>query len=97
MINLLVTYDVATTTTEGRKRLRRVAQVCQDFGQRVQYSVFECQVGEADLVRLRTRLIDEIELDEDSVRLYRLEARYQDVVECYGKDRRIDFQGPLVV
>ena len=96
-MNLLVTYDVSTTTPEGRRRLRRVAQVCQDFGQRVQYSVFECSVGETDLVRLRSRLLDEIDPDEDSLRLYRLHGSIADTVEVHGLDRRIDFDGPLIV
>jgi CRISPR-associated protein Cas2 len=96
-MNLLVTYDVSTTTPEGRRRLRRVAQVCQDFGQRVQYSVFECSVGETDLVRLRSRLLDEIDPDEDSLRLYRLHGSIADTVEVHGRDQRIDFDGPLIV
>ncbi len=96
-MNLLVTYDVSTTTPEGRRRLRRVAQVCQDFGQRVQYSVFECSVGETDLVRLRSRLLDEIDPDDDSLRLYRLHGSISETVEVHGLDRRVDFEGPLIV
>lgn len=96
-MNVLVTYDVQTTTPAGRRRLRRVAQVCLDFGQRVQYSVFECNVGETELVKLRSRLLDEIDPAEDSLRLYRLVGNFQEVVESHGKDRRIDFDGPLVI
>lgn len=96
-MNLLVTYDVQTTTPAGRRRLRRVARVCLDFGQRVQYSVFECNVGEAELVQLRSRLLDEIDPQEDSLRLYRLTGSFHDAVESHGKDRRIDFDGPLVI
>ncbi|MGH7137071.1 MAG: CRISPR-associated endonuclease Cas2 [Pirellulales bacterium] len=96
-MNVLVTYDVQTTTPAGRRRLRRVAQVCLDFGQRVQYSVFECNVGETELVKLRSRLLDEIDLTEDSLRLYRLVGNFHEVVESHGKDRRIDYDGPLVV
>lgn len=96
-MNVLVTYDVQTTTREGRRRLRRVARVCLDFGQRVQYSVFECSVGDAELVRLRSRLLDEIDPAEDSLRLYRLVGNFAEVVESHGKDRRIDYDGPLVV
>ncbi len=96
-MNVLVTYDVQTTTAAGRRRLRRVARVCLDFGQRVQYSVFECNVGEAEFVQLRGRLLDEIDLAEDSLRLYRLVGSILEVVESHGKDRRIDFDGPLVV
>jgi CRISPR-associated protein Cas2 len=96
-MNVLVTYDVQTTTAEGRRRLRRVARVCLDFGQRVQYSVFECSVGDAELVQLRGRLLDEIDPAEDSLRLYRLVGNFTEVVESHGKDRRIDYDGPLVV
>ena len=96
-MNVLVTYDVQTTTAEGRRRLRRVARVCLDFGQRVQYSVFECSVGETELAKLRSRLLDEIDPAEDSLRLYRLVGNFGEVVESHGRDRRIDYDGPLVV
>ena len=95
-MQVLVSYDVQTTTKEGRRRLRRVARVCQDFGQRVQYSVFECTVGETELAALRAKLLDEINPAVDSLRLYRLVGKFDDVVESYGKDRRIDFEGPLI-
>jgi CRISPR-associated protein Cas2 len=93
----LVTYDVSTTTSAGRRRLRRVARVCCDFGQRVQKSVFECAVDEKQLVLLRSRLLDEVDLEEDNLRLYRLTGAFGDVVEQYGKDRPVDFEGPLIV
>jgi CRISPR-associated protein Cas2 len=96
-MNLLVTYDVSTLTTAGRRRLRRVARACLDFGQRVQASVFECQVGESELVRLRVRLLEEIDPREDSLRLYRLRGEFADIVESHGIDRRINFDGPLIV
>jgi CRISPR-associated protein Cas2 len=96
-MQLLVTYDVATTTSAGRRRLRRVARVCADFGQRVQKSVFECAVDDKSLVILRSRLLDEINLDEDSLRLYRLMDVFADVVEHYGRDPRVDYEGPLIV
>ena len=92
-----MTYDVATTTSAGRRRLRRVARVCADFGQRVQKSVFECAVDDKSLVVLRSRLLDEIRLEEDSLRLYRLVGAFDDVVEHYGLDPRVDYEGPLVV
>jgi len=97
-MNLLVTYDVSTLTKAGRRRLRRVARVCQDFGQRVQCSVFECVLGETDLVRLRNRLLDEIKPQEDSLRLYHLHASFRDegMVERFGRDSAIDFEGPLI-
>jgi CRISPR-associated protein Cas2 len=96
-MQMLVCYDVATTTPEGRRRLRRVARVCLDFGQRVQQSVFECSVDETGLTRLRAQLLDEVDLSEDSLRLYRLIGKFDEVVESYGRDRRLDFEGPLIV
>jgi CRISPR-associated protein Cas2 len=96
LMQILVTYDVSTTTKEGRRRLRRVAQVCLDFGQRVQKSVFECSVGQTELAQLRQRLLSEMNEDEDNIRLYRLHGPFCDVVESYGRDWRIDFDGPLI-
>ena len=96
-MNQLVTYDVATTTPEGRRRLRRVAQVCVDFGQRVQQSVFECQVGDVEFTQLRHQLLTEINTDEDSLRIYRLPSGHHGLVESHGIDPSIDFDGPLVV
>ena len=75
-MQVLVCYDVTTTTPEGRRRLRRVARVCLDYGQRVQQSVFECTLNETDLTRLRSQLLDEIETREDSLRLYRLIGKF---------------------
>ena len=95
-MQLLVTYDVSTTSKEGRRRLRRVVRVCTDFGQRVQKSVFECSVDDRQMVVLRSRLLDEVNLEEDSLRLYRLVGAFEEVVEHYGQDRRIDFDGPLI-
>jgi CRISPR-associated protein Cas2 len=96
-MHLLVTYDVNTTTPEGRRRLRRVARICCDFGQRVQYSVFEIVVGETDLFRLRSRLLDEINPELDSLRLYQLGGSFDLVVEAHGRNRSVDFEGPLVI
>jgi CRISPR-associated protein Cas2 len=96
-MNVLVTYDVNTTTPEGRRRLRRVARACLDFGQRVQYSVFECVVGETELARLRERLISEIDPELDSLRLYTVGGNFGTAVEAHGRNRSIDFEGPLVI
>ena len=96
-MDVLIAYDVATETKEGQHRLRRVAQVCQDFGQRVQRSVFECSVNEMQWVLLRQRLLACINPQEDNLRLYRLvepRARY---VEAYGKNLYVDFDEPLVL
>jgi CRISPR-associated protein Cas2 len=96
-MNILVAYDVNTTTPAGRRRLRRVARVCLDFGQRVQYSLFECAVGETELATLRTRLLSEIDTAADSLRLYRLNGGFGDMVEAHGRNRAVDFQAPLIV
>jgi len=94
---VLVTYDVSTESREGRRRLRKVAKVCEDFGQRVQYSVFECSVGKEDLYRLREQVLRVIDEDEDSLRIYHLPSSYEDSVEQHGKGEAEDFHGPLIV
>jgi CRISPR-associated protein Cas2 len=96
-MNLLVTYDVNTLTKPGRARLRKVTKVCQGYGQRVQFSVFECTVNEAQRETLRARLLDVIKPAEDSLRIYTLRGSRADVVEALGLDGYQDFRGPLVV
>lgn len=93
---MLITYDVATTTPAGRKRLRRVARACLDYGQRVQNSVFECEVDPAQWVALRARLLAEILPQEDSLRFYRLGAEGKRRVEHVGSKPVIDLEGPLL-
>lgn len=93
---MLITYDVATRDAAGKRRLRRVARLCQDFGQRVQYSVFECQVDPAQWAALRARLTDEIDEQYDSLRFYRLGANWRSRVEHVGSKRAYDPDGPLV-
>jgi len=94
---VLVTYDVSTETPEGRRRLRRVANVCKNMGQRVQNSVFECLVDPAQWVGLRNRLMDEIEPDEDSLRFYFLGKNWKLRVEHVGAKPSYDPEGPLIV
>ena len=93
---MLVTYDVATGDGAGRRRLRRVARLCQDFGQRVQYSVFECQVDAAQWTTLRARLLSEIDEKADSLRFYRLGANWRGRVEHVGAKASYDPDEPLV-
>ena len=94
---VIVCYDVSTETHAGRRRLRRVAKVCESRGQRVQKSVFECQVDLAEFEDLQRRLLAEINLKEDCLWLYRLPAtRGAEVVE-YGRFEARDFDEPLVV
>jgi CRISPR-associated protein Cas2 len=94
---IVVAYDVNTETPKGRKRLRRVAQVCKNYGQRVQKSVFECQVNEMKFEDLRRKLLKEIDKEEDNLRLYRLTEPRDDHVETYGLSRTIFFDEPLIV
>jgi CRISPR-associated protein Cas2 len=93
---MLVTYDVNTTDPAGRRRLRRVARICRDYGQRVQFSVFECQVAPAQWAHIRARLIAEIDEKTDSLRFYRLGANWQPRVEHVGAKPALDPDGPLV-
>jgi CRISPR-associated protein Cas2 len=94
---IIVTYDVSTETAAGRKRLRRVAKVCESMGQRVQKSVFECQVNEMQFEELERRLLAEIDEKEDNLRIYRLTEPTHLRVKQYGCFRSVDFEAPLVV
>lgn len=94
---ILVCYDVTTDTREGRKRLRRVAKVCESTGQRVQKSVFECQLDMAQFEELERKLLAEIDPGQDCLRLYRIpETRGFGVLE-HGTFKAVDFDGPLVL
>ncbi len=93
----LIAYDVATTTPAGRRRLRKVAQVCKDFGQRVQKSVFECLVEPQQWLLLRCSLLEIINPEEDSLRIYPLDENVRRRIEHIGKNEPIDFEGPLIV
>lgn len=94
---IIVTYDVTTETPAGRRRLRRVAKTCEGVGQRVQKSVFECQLNEMQYEQLVRDLLAEIDEQEDSLRFYRITEPTEIRVKQYGKTRSIDFEGPLVV
>jgi CRISPR-associated protein Cas2 len=95
---IVVAYDVNTETPKGRKRLRRVAQVCKNFGQRVQKSVFECQVNEMKFEELRRKLLGEIDKGQDNLRLYRLTEPRDKHVEEHGQTRTVFFDDePLIV
>ncbi|HEV2365244.1 MAG TPA: CRISPR-associated endonuclease Cas2 [Caulobacteraceae bacterium] len=94
---MLVTYDVNTENPAGRRRLRRVARACLDYGQRVQKSVFECEVEPAQWAKLRARLLAETDARLDSLRFYRLGAEGRRRVEHVGARPGIDLEGPLVI
>lgn len=94
---VLVTYDVRTSTEGGERRLRRVAKACRDFGQRVQYSVFEIEVDPAQWARLRADLEQLIDPAHDSLRYYFLGADWRRRVEHVGAKAARDLNGPLVI
>ena len=94
---VIVCYDVNTETREGRRRLRRVAMVCEGIGQRVQKSVFECQVTLMQLDDLERRLLTEVNLEQDCLRLYRLPETKGCEVREHGKFKATDFDAPLVL
>jgi len=94
---ILVTYDVSTVEKSGQRRLRRVAQACEDYGVRVQKSVFECQVGQTEWVSLRDRLLREIKAEEDSLRFYFLDEKAVQRTEHHGVGKPLDLTQPLIV
>ncbi len=93
---VLVSYDVAQDEG-GKKRLRKVAKICEDYGQRVQYSVFECLVDPAQWEQFKSALIDKINPKYDSVRFYFLGANWQRRVEQIGAKRSYNPEGPLMI
>lgn len=96
-MHILVAYDVATESPAGRKRLRKIAQACLNFGQRVQKSVFECSVNEMQFEKLTRRLEKIINEQEDSLRMYRLAQPKEQYLRVYGIDTSVDFEEPLVL
>ncbi len=93
---IIVTYDVSTETAAGRKRLRRVAKVCESMGQRVQKSVFECTVNEMQFEQLERTLLAEIDETKDNLRFYRITEPVDLRVKQHGCFRSVDFDGPLI-
>jgi CRISPR-associated protein Cas2 len=96
-MQILVSYDVATDTPQGRKRLRKVARICLDYGQRVQKSVFECSVNQVQYEQLLHRLLEYINQDEDSLRVYRLREPKERYVKEYGVNKSINFNNDLLM
>ncbi|MBI5875567.1 MAG: CRISPR-associated endonuclease Cas2 [Deltaproteobacteria bacterium] len=94
---VIVSYDVSTEDPAGQRRLRRVAKACKDYGQRVQYSVFECIVDPAQWTVLKNRLISEIDPAKDSLRFYYLGSNWKHRVEHVGAKAAVDQEGPLIV
>lgn len=93
---VLITYDVSTTNSVGQKRLRKVSKICQNYGQRVQNSVFECVVDATQFATLKMELIQIINEDEDSLRFYQLGNNYKNRVEHIGIKESVDLESPLI-
>jgi CRISPR-associated protein Cas2 len=97
-MNILVTYDVGDTESKaGQRRLRKVAIICKNFGQRVQFSVFECEISEAQFETMKAQLLKAIDKSLDNLRFYKLMGSRDRAVEAYGVDRYIDFNEPLIL
>lgn len=94
---VLITYDVNTETSEGRRRLRQVAKVCQNYGQRVQNSVFECLLDPAQLKLVQNELLNIMDTDSDSLRFYNLGNNYSNRIEQFGCKQSYDPQSPLIL
>jgi CRISPR-associated protein Cas2 len=94
---VLVTYDVSLTQPGGARRLRRVAKACKDYGQRVQFSVFEIEVDPSQWTTLKSRLEELIDPKQDSLRYYYIGANWQRRVEHVGAKAVADLNGPLIV
>jgi CRISPR-associated protein Cas2 len=93
---VLITYDVNTENDAGKKRLRKIAKECENYGQRVQYSVFECLIDPARLKHLQARLENLIDKDKDSLRYYYLGNQWRERVEHVGAKPSLDLEGPLI-
>ncbi|MDT3497109.1 CRISPR-associated endonuclease Cas2 [Bacillus toyonensis] len=93
---VLITYDVSTVSGAGQKRLRKVSKTCQNYGQRVQNSVFECVVDATQFATLKMELIKIIDEDEDSLRFYQLGNNYKNKVTHIGVKESIDLESPLI-
>lgn len=97
LVEILVTYDIATTTIDGEVRLRKVAKVCEAYGQRVQKSVFECTLNDVQFELLKRDLLAAIRLNVDSIRIYRLREPFDRFVWMAGRQREWDIRKPLIL
>lgn len=93
---ILVTYDVSTVEKEGKRRLRKVAKICQDYGIRVQNSVFECIVNQTEYTQMKIKLLAVVDDQEDSLRIYRLGKQYKNKVEHFGAKESINVEETLI-
>ncbi len=97
IILILITYDVSTQDAAGRKRLRKVAKECVNYGQRVQNSVFECILDSSQLLIVKDRLVSMIDPKKDSLRFYNLGNKYQTKVEHFGIKESYEAEGTLII
>lgn len=94
---ILITYDINVTSSSGQSRLRKVAKICEDYGQRVQNSVFECRLNEAELLKVKKQLLEVINMDMDSLRFYRLGDNYDKKVQHIGAKKTYKFDDAFIV
>lgn len=94
---VLITYDVNTADLGGRKRLAKVAKICVNYGQRVQNSVFECLLDNAQLVNVRDKLVKAMDPEHDSLRIYNLGNNYEQKIEHYGVKDTYDPRQPMIL
>lgn len=94
---VLITYDVDTISETGQKRLRKVAKVCQDYGQRVQNSVFECRLTESQFILLKNKIENIIDNELDTIRFYFLGNNWNRRIETLGKNLAIDLDNGLII
>lgn len=96
-MQVLITYDVKTSSKTGNRRLRKVAKICTNYGQRVQNSVFELNIYPSDLVEIKSKLKKVIDLEEDSIRIYNLGKNWERRVESLGKDETYNPEKDLLI
>ncbi|KOR87902.1 CRISPR-associated endonuclease Cas2 [Paenibacillus solani] len=94
---VVITYDVSTMSNEGQRRLRQISKICQNYGQRVQHSVFECIVDATEYAVLKRKLVDAMDQEEDSLRFYQLGNHYKNKVEHVGIKKSLDMEGLLIL
>jgi CRISPR-associated protein Cas2 len=94
---ILITYDINVTSVKGQSRLRKVAKICVNYGQRVQNSVFECKLTEAELLILKKQLLDVIDMEADSLRFYRLGDNYDKKVQHIGAKAAYKFDDAMII
>jgi len=96
-VDILVVYDIETKSAKGRRRWRAICQLCKDYGQRVQFSVFECTVTQAQVEAIEAKALEIIDAEKDSFRLYVLHGGQEAALRAHGVDRYRDYDAPLIL